>query len=181
VNMQTFVKIIDAVGGIDVYLEQPVDGRPIDDKTENMGYFNAGQQHLSGEAALRLSRVRKKYNDLTRGDNQTLVLCALKKKVTSAEVLPKLPKMIAAFQDAVQTDLSPAQISQLACLLPRLNSENLIFASLPKDILQPSRVFDPYLQNTTFVYETDFDIIRGIVSDFMAGTWPTQPDEPSCP
>jgi len=181
VNMNTFVKMVDAVGGIDVFLEQPVDGRPIDDKTEDMGFFEAGQQHLDGIHALKLSRVRKKYNDLTRGDNQTLVMCALKKKVTSPEVLPKIPKLIASFQDSVQTDLSLAQISQLACLVPQLKSENLIFTGLPKDILEPSRVYDPFNKYRTFVYDTDFDIIRDLVSEFMAGTWPTQPDEPSCP
>ncbi|HEX2979496.1 MAG TPA: LCP family protein [Anaerolineaceae bacterium] len=181
VNMQTFVKIIDAVGGIDVYLERDVDGRPVDEKTDDMGYFTAGQHHLSGAEALRLSRIRKKYSDLARGDNQTLVLCALKEKVTSAAVLPKIPQIIAAFEGSVQTDLTPAQISQLACLVPKLSRENLIFTSLPKDILKPGTVYDPYMKDNTFVFDVDFDEIRSYVDQFVAGAWPTQPEEPSCP
>jgi len=181
VNMLTFVKIVDAVGGIDIYLENDVDGRPIDDKTEDMGYFNAGQQHLNGSQALRLSRIRKKYNDITRGDNQTLVLCALKEKITSTAVIPKIPQIISAFQGAVQTDLSLAQLSQLACLAPQLKPENLIFTGLPEELLQPSRAFDPYLNNRTFIFDADFEAIGELTAQFMQGTWPTEPDEPSCP
>src|SRR5574341_754911 len=73
VNMQTFVKIVDAVGGIDVYLPTDVDGRPIDDRTADMGYFTAGQHHFTGDEALRFSRIRKKYNDFTRMDHQNMV------------------------------------------------------------------------------------------------------------
>lgn len=181
VNMQTFVKIVDAVGGIDLYLPTDVDGRPIDDHTEDMGYFTAGQKHFTGEQALRFARIRKKYNDFTRMDHQNMVLCALKEKITSPAVLPKIPQIIAAFQGQVLTDLSPEQIGQLACLAPQLKRENLIFTSLPEEILSPGRVYSPQQKATTFIMEADFDVIRDYVSQFMAGTWPSEPDEPTCP
>jgi len=181
VDMSTFVKIVDAVGGIDLYLPTDVDGRPIDEKTEDMGYFTAGQQHFTGEEALRFSRIRKKYNDFTRMDHQNMVICALKEKITSPSVLPKIPKLIAAFQDSVLTDLSPEQLTQLACLAPHLKRENLLFTSLPAEILSPGRVFSPQQKNETFVMEADFNVIREYVSKFLAGTWPTEPDEPTCP
>lgn len=181
INMQTFVKLVDAVGGIDIYLENDVDGRPIDENTKDMGYFRAGQQHLSGEAALRLSRIRKKYNDRTRGDNQNLVLCALKEKITSPAVLPKIPKIISSFVGSVQTDLSLEQLSQLACLAPQLNQDNMIFTSLPEEILTPGRAYDDIHKYETFVYNAEFDVIRDYVSRFLSGKWPDKPSEPSCP
>jgi LCP family protein required for cell wall assembly len=181
VNMQTFVKIVDAVGGIDLYLPNDVDGRPIDDKTEDMGYFRAGQNHFNGDQALRFARIRKKYNDFTRMDNQNMVICALKKKITSPDVFSKIPKIIAAFQDSVLTDLSPEQLAQLACLAPRLKRENLIFTSLPQEIFTPGRVFSPQQKDNTFVVQADYDVIRDYVDQFLAGTWPTEPDEPTCP
>jgi LCP family protein required for cell wall assembly len=181
VNMDTFVKIVDAVGGIDIYLPTDVDGRPIDDRTEDMGYFTAGQHHFTGDEALRFSRIRKKYNDFTRMDHQNMVICALKSKLTSPSVLPKIPKIIAAFQGSVLTDLSLEQISQMACLLPYLKRENLLFTSLPAEILSPSRVYSPQQKKTTFVMEADFDVIREYIQQFMEGTWPSQPDEPTCP
>jgi LCP family protein required for cell wall assembly len=181
VSMLTFVKIVDAIGGIDLYLPTDVDGRPIDENTEDMGYFTAGQKHFNGDQALRFSRIRKKYNEFTRMDNQNMVICALKEKITSPAVLPKIPQIIGAFQDSVLTDLSPAQLAQLACLVPKLKSENLIFTGLPQEILSSGRVFSPQQQNETYILEADFDVIREYVSDFMAGSWPTEPDEPSCP
>jgi len=181
VNMQTFVKIVDAVGGIDVYLPTDVDGRPIDDRTADMGYFTAGQHHFTGDEALRFSRIRKKYNDFTRMDHQNVVICALKSKLTSPSVLPKIPKVIAAFQGSVLTDLSLEQISQMACLLPHLKRENLLFTSLPEEILSPSRVYSPQQKTTTFVMDADFNVIRDYIQKFMEGTWPSEPDQPTCP
>ncbi len=181
VNMQTFVKIVDAVGGIDVYLPTDVDGRPIDDRTADMGYFTAGQHHFTGDEALRFSRIRKKYNDFTRMDHQNMVICALKSKLTSPSVLPKIPKIIAAFQGSVLTDLSLEQISQMACLLPHLKRENLLFTSLPEEILSPSRVYSPQQKTTTFVMDADFNVIKDYIQKFMDGTWPSEPDQPTCP
>ena len=181
VNMYTFSKIVDAVGGIDLYLPTDVDGRPIDNKTEDMGYFYAGQRHFNGDQALRFARIRKKYNDFTRMDHQNMVLCALKEKITSPAVLPKIPQIIASFQDSVLTDLSPEQLGQLACLTPHLKRENLIFTSLPEEILGSGTVYSPIQKNSTYIVEADFDVIRDYVDQFMAGTWPNEPDKPSCP
>jgi LCP family protein required for cell wall assembly len=181
VNMFTFVKIVDAVGGLDIYLPNDVDGTPIDDKTEDMGYFTAGQHHFTGSEALRFARIRKRYNDFTRMDNQNMVLCALKDKLTSPTVITKIPQIISSFQDSVLTDLSPEQISQLACLLPKVERENLLFTSLPEEILEPGRVFSPALKDNTFIFNADFAEIQSYVDMFMAGEWPFEPDEPTCP
>jgi len=180
VNMEVFKKLVDAVGGIDIYLPTDVDGTPIDSKTANMGYFTAGQHHFNGDQALRFSRIRKRYNDFTRADNQNKVICALEKKLTSPEVLPKIPQIISAFKGQVLTDLSLEQFGQLACLLPKLDRKNIIFASLPAEILSSGRQYSPQQKDLTYVVEADPAVIRDYVSQFVAGTWPTQPDEPTC-
>ncbi len=181
VNMQTFVKLVDAVGGIDIYLPTDMDGTPVDDKTEDMGYFYAGQQHFNGDQALRFSRIRKRYNVFTRTSNQNMVLCALKDKVTSPAVLPKIPQIIAAFQDAILTDLSPEKLAQLACLAPKLDSGNLIFTGISEDLLTPGRVYSPQQKAETFVWEADYDVIRDIISQFLAGNLVSESDGASCP
>jgi LCP family protein required for cell wall assembly len=181
VNMQTFVKIVDAVGGIDLYLPEDVDGTSDDPMTIDLGYFTAGQHHFSGEEALRFARIRKKYSDFVRQDNQNMVLCALRSKLKDPAVFAKVPKIIAAFQNSVQTDLSPQQITQLACLVPLVKRENIIFTGFPDEIMTPGRVLDPRSNKTTFVMKADYDVIREYVNRFIAGTWPTQPDNPTCP
>ncbi len=181
VNMKTFEKIVDAVGGIDIYLPTDVDGRPIDDQTEDMGYFFAGQQHFTGDEALRFSRIRKKYNDFTRMDNQNMVLCSLKDKLLSPAVLPKIPQIIGAFQGAIQTDLSLEQITQLACLLPNITRENLVFASLPQEMLTPTRIYSEAQKTETFVLDVDNADLRDVIQKFLEGTWPTASKQQGCP
>jgi anionic cell wall polymer biosynthesis LytR-Cps2A-Psr (LCP) family protein len=176
VNMRTFVRLVDAVGGIDLYLEQPVDGRPVDDKTEDMGYFRAGAHHMDGQTALRFSRIRKTDNAFRRDDRQTQVLCALKDKLLSPEVIPDIPEIIAAFQGSVQTDLSPAQLASLVCLGPMIRAENLRFASIPEELLTQTRNAEG-----SFVLLPDEQELQALVQAFVAGTWPTEPDQPSCP
>jgi len=182
VNMIVFKKIVDRLGGIDIYLPTDVDGRPQEgSNAENMGYFYAGQNHFNGDQALRFARIRNKYNDFVRQDNQTMVICALKDKLLSPSVLPHIPGMAADFQGEVLTDLSPQQISQLACLLPHISRENLLFASLPQDILEPTSVFSPQMKDYTFVLGVDNDVARDYIQRFLDGTWPDKPKEPTCP
>lgn len=176
VNMLTFVKIVDAVGGIDIYLPEPVDGRPVDENTEDMGYFAAGQQHFNGQQALRFSRIRKRDTIFHRMDRQTQVLCALRDKILSPSVITDIPDIISAFYGQVLTDLSLAEISQLTCLAPKVNKDNLLFASLPQEIF-----LQAMNENGSFIWDADFDVIRSYVAEFIDGTWPTKPKQPSCP
>jgi anionic cell wall polymer biosynthesis LytR-Cps2A-Psr (LCP) family protein len=181
VNMVTFVRMVDAVGGIDIYLPYDVDGRPVDDQTEDMGYFPAGNHHFNGDQALRFSRIRKVDTVFDRMDRQTMVLCALRDKLLKPSVITRIPQLIASFRGSTITDLSPSQLSQLACLAPRISRENLIFTSLPRDLLKAGRAYDPHLEASTFIWEADYDILRDYIARFQAGTWPDQPKEPSCP
>ncbi|MEX0788849.1 MAG: LCP family protein [Anaerolineales bacterium] len=180
VNMQTFVRVVDAVGGIDLVLDAPVDGRPVDDHTEDMGYFPAGPHHFTGDEALRFSRIRKVDNAFHREDRQNQVLCALRKKVLSPSVLGDIPQILAAFQDSVLTDLSLSQMGQLACLAPQVSQDNLRMEGLPQEWLTSTRVYDPRLRNTTFVLDVDFQAVRDLAADFLAGTWPVSDDGQAC-
>ena len=166
VNMRAFVKIVDALGGIDIYLDQDWDGRPVDENTVDMGYFTAGQHHMSGAEALRFSRIRKKYSEVTRTDNQTLIICAVKEKIMTPEVLGFIPNLINALIGAIQTDLTPAQISQLACLLPKLAKDNLQFVRFPDEMMVQGSVYDPHLKNTTFIWDIPVEDIVAFIDDF---------------
>jgi len=182
VNMVTFIRMVDAVGGIDLYLPSDVDGRPVDDKTEDMGYFYAGNNHFTGEAALRFSRIRKTDTIFARMDRQTMVICALKDKLLQPSVIGDIPELIASFQGSMVTDLSPAQMSQLACLLPKLSDENIIFGGIPQDQLTQSRQWDERGGYYTFVWDIDYDLVRDYIQQFEQGTWPVaSEDSGSCP
>jgi LCP family protein required for cell wall assembly len=171
VNMRTFEEIVNAVGGIDLYLPEEVDARTPGDMRETL-YFPAGTQHLDGAAALQLARLR---NDgvFERADTQNRVLCALRDKLVTPSGLTQIPEIIASFTNNVLTDLTPEQIGQLACLGTRVSPEWILFASFPQEIFKNARVYDPVFKKSVFIWDADFNILRGYVTQFQAGAWPT--------
>ncbi|HUE98736.1 MAG TPA: LCP family protein [Anaerolineales bacterium] len=178
VNMRTFEKIVNAVGGIDITLPETVDGRTAEDTNKRL-LFPAGTLHLDGTRALTLARVRIE-GGFARAENQNRVLCALRDKLTSPAVIPKIPDLIRSFQGAIQTDLSPEQLGQLACIGTQLPSGNIVFASFPAEHFNLTRQYDPVFKNTVSVWDVDFKILRSYISLFHSGAWPdeetTQPD-----
>lgn len=172
VNMRTFVNIVNAVGGIDVYLPEPVDGRTPDDMNNRL-VFKAGTLHLNGDRALTLARIRIK-GGFVRGENQNRVLCALRNKLTSPSVIKDVSKLIESFKDNVQTDLTPRQISQLACIGAQIEPGNIRFADFPEDLFVTTREFDPVFNKEISVVKAEFDILRDYVAQFHAGTWPAE-------
>ena len=187
INMKTFVNLVDAVGGIDVTLPQTVDGRTAEDTSKRL-VFPAGEHHLDGTRALTLARIRIS-GVFNRAENQDRVLCALRDKLTSPRVITKIPDLIRSFRDSIQTDLSPAQLGQLACIGSQIRPENIRFASFPEELFTQTRIYDPVFNANVFVWDVDFDILRDYIAQFQAGTWPppvsgTPEDEnevPFCP
>ncbi|MFZ5922813.1 MAG: LCP family protein [Chloroflexota bacterium] len=172
VNMQTFVRIVDAVGGIDVVLDRYINGNaPDSDPPKKELIFTAGYHHLNGKQALILARLRP-YGGFERAESQNLVLCALRDKLLSASVITRIPDLIKSFENSVLTDLSPEQISQLACLAPHLSGDNLVFARFPEELFTGTRVDDPVLGYTS-ILEADFNVLRDYVTEFEAGVWPS--------
>jgi len=170
VNMRTFVKLVNAVDGIDVDLPKAVDGRTAEDTNDRL-LFKAGTHHLDGTRALTLARIRIE-GTFARADNQNRVLCALRDKLTSSDVLTKVPKLIQSFQGAIQTDLSPEQLGQLACIGTQMQSGNIVFAAFPEDLFKQARQFDPVFGKNVFIWNVDFNVLRGYIQQFNEGTWP---------
>lgn len=170
-NMNIFAEVVDALGGLDVTIPPGgIDGRSRSDRSARL-VFPEGTQHLTGEQALTLARLRN-VSVFERAEHQNLVLCALRKKIERPETILRLPAIINSFLKNIQTDLSPEQISQLACLSTQMPRSNIEFASFPRQLFKSAEVFDPVLELKVFIWEADFDTLRHYVSEFQAGTWP---------
>jgi hypothetical protein len=76
------------------------------------------------------------------------------------------------FQRYVQTDLSPEQINQLACLATQMKGTDVVFASFPIDLFKAAKTFDPQLGTTTTTADADFNILRDYIDRFQQGIWP---------
>jgi LCP family protein required for cell wall assembly len=171
-NMTLFAEVVDALGGLDVTIPPGgIDGRTSTDRSERL-VFPEGPQHLNGEQALTLARMRN-ASVFARAEQQNMVMCALQKKIGSPETLLRLPAIINSFINNIQTDLTPEQISQFACLATQMPRSNILFTSFPRQLFKSAEVYDPVLKQDVFIWEADFVRLRSYVSDFQAGTWPS--------
>ncbi len=148
VDFQAFVKFIDAIGGIEVDLPTFVDDLPA-------SYFPAGKQTLDGAQALTLARVRSKYSDLVRINNQTLILKAIFQRLKNPATIIRLPQIYASLKDSFQTDGSPAQITSLFCLLTHLEGEDISFHNPPEDLLLHDWEFIPNMNQQMEIFRWD--------------------------
>jgi LCP family protein required for cell wall assembly len=165
VNMRTFVNVVNAVDGIDINI-------PNRDYADSTG-LPIGEHHLNGDQALKVARSREE-GVFARVDNQNLVLCSLRDKLASPSTVTKIPELLTSFQDNIMTDMTPEQLSQLACLGTRIPPGNITFASFPQELFKESRIFDPVFDKRVFIYEVDFNILRDYVTRFQAGAWPEE-------
>jgi len=163
--MQTFVKMVDAVGGLDVKLDQNYGG----------GHLQMGNEHIDGTEALALARNRTE-GVFSRGSNQDIVLCAFQKKLTSPDMITEIPSLVQSFQGSIQTDLSPAIMSQLACLATQTPRKNIALYSFPENLFTGTRIYDPVFKKPVFIWDVDFMILRNYVAQFQSGSWPDSGD-----
>ncbi|MDR1558963.1 MAG: LCP family protein [Clostridiales bacterium] len=109
VDLEAFVKIVDAVGGVDVFV--PLNMK-YDDPEQNL-HINIpkGEQHLDGADALRLARYRKGNDDINiisdydRIENQQAVIRAILENLLKPSNITKIPEFIDIFNEYVYTDI----------------------------------------------------------------------------
>lgn len=180
-NMTVFAEVVDALGGLDVTIPPGgIDGRTSTDQSARL-VFPEGPQHLSGEQALTLARMRT-ISVFERARYQNMVMCALRKKIESPDVILRLPAIINSFMNNFQTDLTPEQIRQIACLGTQMPRNNIVFTAFPQALFRAAETYDPVLEQDLFIWAADFNSLRQYVSQFQAGTWPpASPLEPAGP
>ena len=100
-NFTSFLKLIDLLGGVDVYNDQEFTAHT------NGKSYSVGNVHLDSEQALGF--VRERYSladgDRDRGRNQQKVIVAILQKLTSTEALKNYDGIIKGLQDSIQTNM----------------------------------------------------------------------------
>ena len=100
-NFTSFLKLIDLLGGVDVYNDQEFTAHT------NGKFYPVGNVHLDSEQALGF--VRERYSladgDRDRGRNQQKVIVAILQKLTSTEALKNYDSIIKGLQDSLQTNM----------------------------------------------------------------------------
>lgn len=101
-NFTSFVKLINALGGVTVYNDQAF--------TSLHGNYNFGVGNInltSGEEALGFVRERYslEHGDYDRGNNQLKVIQAIVEKLTSFQSVSNYSDVISTLQDSIQTNM----------------------------------------------------------------------------
>src|SRR5204862_880050 len=117
-----FIKMVDAVGGVDVnvtkgFADPTYDGFGFESK----GYaIAAGPHHLDGANALAYARTRKAVgeSDFTRQARQQQILAALRDKSTrGGSLLFQLPDLIDAVGRTVTSDIPVDRLPALSAII----------------------------------------------------------------
>ena len=109
-NFDSFLKLIDALGGITVYNDQAFTA------LMNKKEYPVGNIELtSGEDALAFVRERYslEHGDYDRGNNQMKVIQAILNKMTSLKSVSNYSTIISNVQDSIQTDMKLDTVMKL--------------------------------------------------------------------
>jgi LCP family protein required for cell wall assembly len=142
VDFVGFVDMVDAVGGVTIYIPEP-----ISDPNSKI-YFEAGCQTLDGKQALDYVRVRKGVgggdgSDTGRIERQQAFLTSLIQKVTSSGVLfnpIELYDFLDAVTRSVTTDPGIGSIRSMASVAVRVREiglESIEFTTVPYEVYPP--------------------------------------------
>jgi LCP family protein required for cell wall assembly len=106
VDMAAFSSLIDALGGIDINVQErlPIGGQ-LDDLSDVKGWIEAGPQHMNGYTALWYARSRHSTSDYDRMRRQHEVEDQVLKQMDPANVLSRVQQIMSAGKQLVKTDI----------------------------------------------------------------------------
>lgn len=108
VNFSSVERIIEALGGVDVYSEYTFQG--------GQGtYFQNGYNRVNGKQALEFARTRYTVEggDRTRGKNQQALIQAIIKKSCSKDIITKYTSLLNSLEGTFQTNMPMDKITDL--------------------------------------------------------------------
>lgn len=119
VNFYAVIDAIDAVGGIDVDVEQSFCGQDENDNL-NAYCFDSGSQHLDGAEALSYARERHSFSDgdYARARHQQQVISGFLRSLMSSGPFA-INNLLDVASQSARTNLSASQLTDLAKLLQK--------------------------------------------------------------
>lgn len=145
INLRGFKALVDAMGGVDVNVQQRVcvechtgtDGGVVF-TTDKHEFIEPGLQHLDGKHALWYARSRAGSDDFSRMRRQRCVAGALMEQADPVGLLQSYPKLAKVVKDNVSIDIPRDELSAWVDLALRIQKGGSI-RSLPltSDVVRP--------------------------------------------
>ncbi len=121
VNFEGFIQLIDLLGGVEVNVDKQM---RYGTNESYAIHLDPGLQLLDGKKALQFARFRNEpLGDISRVQRQRILLQAVYKKVMKPESLVKIPQIMKLGEKYIKTDLSTAEIIQLAGFARKVNQQ----------------------------------------------------------
>ena len=150
VDLAGFKKMIDAAGGVTVTSDRALNDPRYDWLDGRRGFtLSKGTHKLNGENAL--AYVRSRYsagdNDFNRARRQQQVLLALARKLTTPEMLPRIPKLVNAAGDTIRTNFPSDRVGEMLTLAQGMDG-----GSVKQAVLGPPYAIHPPNSETGGTY-----------------------------
>ena len=128
VDLEGFVEIIDAVGGVDLFVPERIYDTeyPNLDGTYSVIDLQPGDYHMDGTMALYYARSRQGSTDFSRMNRQRCVLEALAEQADPVTLVHELPTIVPAVEASVFTDLPMDELAAFINLLSKVNTEEIV-------------------------------------------------------
>lgn len=143
VDFSGFEKVIDQIGGVDVYVDNTLDdyAYPILGNEDNADYYSRyehlhidqGWQHMDGSLALKYARSRHgvggEGSDFARARRQQKILSAVKEKIISANFLlspTRVSSLISTLHGNISTNLKVWEILKLWSIVKNIDTSTII-------------------------------------------------------
>ena len=126
IDIHTFERLIDLVGGIDVDVEKRMYYEdPWDDDGGLVIDFQPGEQHMDGKKAINYVRYRDGEGDIGRIGRQQKFMKAVLAKLITPSIITKLPEIIKEVNSSVETDMPISEMLALAKELPAIKNNGI--------------------------------------------------------
>jgi LCP family protein required for cell wall assembly len=166
VGFDGFVKIVDALGGVDVAVECPLSDT-FPDPGSPTGQTDVdwlpGIHHLDGKHALWYARSRWSTSDFDRNRRQQQVLRGMYRQIMNLDIISKIPQLWGTLNETVSTDLGLDELLYLGAVGSRLDMINLKSRFVGRNVLQSWTA-----PNGAYVLVPYYEALGPLVSEAMA-------------
>lgn len=129
VNLDGFVDIVDALGGVSIYVPTAIldEKYPLEDGsgTERIE-IAAGWQELDGHLALAYARTRNQDSDYFRMNRQRCVIEAMMKQADPVSLVLNFGSLAEVIKETMMTDIPLEALPELIRLLPSVDIDNVV-------------------------------------------------------
>lgn len=164
INLEGFIELVDAIGGIDITVPTRVRDRYSGpDGVSQLIDLAPGEYHFDGYDTLGYVRVSKASSDYSRMGRERCVLRAMAKQADPLTVIRAFPAIASVLKNNLFTDIPLGSLPDFIELLPLIKADEIVLVRFIPDRFTGPRTPD-------FYPTPDLSEIRTVVQDVLSAT-----------